>query len=68
MYALKMLSTFDGTLEDFIQEYCKERGIKFNEKAFRVAFSGVEEYTIAHTKILIEVFADLYSLQSDSSR
>lgn len=64
---MNRLNRKDNSLDTFIQEYCAERRIRLDAKAFSVAFSGVEEYTRIHAQILIEVFADLYSLRLDSS-
>ena len=53
----------DGTLDYYILVYCKVNDILADGDVFGVAFSGADDYTVAHATELIEMFADLYCLR-----
>lgn len=61
----KVLRTNDNTLSLFIAAYCFNNNILCDGDIFGIAFSGANEYTIAHAKELIDQFADLYCLRDE---
>lgn len=62
------LNGYDGSLEQFVKDYCEANGIRHNKPVFEVAFRGSEGYTRLHAETLIEVFADLFCLHNKESQ
>lgn len=60
---VELLRKRDGTLDVFIQDYCRLHDIVVDGDTFGVAFSGSHIFTVEHATEIIEQFADLYCLR-----
>jgi hypothetical protein len=58
-----ILTTLDGTLDAFVQDYCEMANIHLDGDAMGVMFSGKDRYTTLEAVTLIEEGADAYRLR-----